>query len=104
MTPEEKALLMEINAKLDELIRTERYTFQKPLQILDGRNIQVGSGTGTKIGTEATQKLSVFGVTPVVQSSKISDPTGGVTTDAEARARINAILDALEAFGITASS
>lgn len=35
--------------------------------------------------------------TPV---ANITDPTGGTTTDAEARAAIGSILDALEAFGI----
>lgn len=35
--------------------------------------------------------------TPV---ANIEDPTGGSTEDAEARAAIEAILDALEAFGI----
>lgn len=83
----------------------ERYTFQKKLQIFDGRNIQVGKTTGTKIATATDQKLSVYGVTPVVQQSKINDPSGQATDlDAEARTAINAILDAIEAFGITASS
>jgi hypothetical protein len=38
------------------------------------------------------------------QASTIADPTGGATTDAEARAAINDIIDALEAFGIVASA
>lgn len=33
----------------------------------DGVNIVVGSTTGTKIGTAVSQKLSLFGVTPIVQ-------------------------------------
>lgn len=37
------------------------------------------------------------------QASLISDPTGGATTDAEARTAINAIIDALQAFGIVAT-
>lgn len=36
------------------------------------------------------------------QSAKIDDPTGGATVDAESRAAINAIIDALENVGITA--
>jgi hypothetical protein len=36
--------------------------------------------------------------------SKISDPAGGGTVDAEARTAINAIIDALESHGITATS
>lgn len=38
------------------------------------------------------------------QASKINDPSGGTTVDAEARTAINAIIDALEAFGISASA
>lgn len=38
------------------------------------------------------------------QASHIADPSGGATTDAEARTAINAILAALENVGILASS
>ena len=38
------------------------------------------------------------------QVAKINDPAGGATPDAEARTAINAIIDALEAFGISASA
>lgn len=38
------------------------------------------------------------------QAAKINDPSGGATTDAEARTAINSIINALEAFGISASS
>lgn len=38
------------------------------------------------------------------QGSHIADPTGGSTSDAEARATIASILDALEAHGLLASS
>jgi hypothetical protein len=34
----------------------------------------------------------------------IPDPTGGTTVDTEARTAINAIIDALQAFGIVATS
>lgn len=44
-----------------------------------------------------------YGVTPVAQASKISDPTGGATTDAEARTAIDAIIDVLEGIGISAA-
>ncbi len=37
------------------------------------------------------------------QTAKIDDPAGGGTVDAEARTAINAIIDALENVGITAS-
>ncbi len=45
--------------------------------------------------------MGLFGVTPVGQASKISDPSGGGTVDAEARTAINALIDALEGIGIS---
>lgn len=38
------------------------------------------------------------------QAAVIADPAGGATTDAEARTAINSIIDALQAFGIVATS
>lgn len=51
-----------------------------------------------------TAKLGVGSATPATPASKISDPTGGATTDTQARAAINAIIDVLERFGLSASS
>lgn len=80
----------------------DRYVVQKTMQFLDGRNIQVAKGTGTKIGTEATQKLGFFGKTPIVQVSAIAAPAGGATQDAEARTAISLIKSALTNLGLTA--
>lgn len=52
-------------------------------------NLLAGAGAAVASGTQA---------------AVISDPTGGATTDAEARTAINAIIDALQAFGIVATS
>jgi len=52
---------------------------------------------------EATLQMGLYGVTPVVQATKISDPSGGGTIDAESRTAINAIIDALEGLGVSAS-
>jgi hypothetical protein len=49
-------------------------------------------------------KLHFFGGTKVAQAAHIADPTGGATTDAEARTAIDAILVVLENVGLTASS
>jgi len=92
-----------IREELSSLIKTDRYTFQKHLQLFDGRNIQTGRTNGTKIGTEggATgQKIGFFNKMPVTQGAAISDPTGGVTADDVARDRITKILDRLQAIGI----
>lgn len=55
--------------------------------------------------TVNTVKLAVgTAATPVTTQAKINDATGGATTDTQARAAIASIIDALEAFGITAAS
>ncbi len=91
-----------IREEMGGLMKTDRFTFEKLLQILDGRNIQIGTSTGTKIGTAASQKIGLWGATPVIQASAISAPTGGATQDAEARTAINSIRTALINAGITA--
>ena len=54
----------------------ERYTFQKHLQLFDGRNIQTGLTTGTKIGTAAAQKIAFHGATPVIQHAPVGVTAG----------------------------
>lgn len=101
MTPEQVRQIL--RDELSNLIRSDRYTFHKLIQLLDGRNIQLGQTTGTKIGLDATSKLSVFGVTPVIQGTTIADPSGqAADLDGEARTAINALIDRLQDFGIIA--
>lgn len=70
----------------------------------DTRNIRSSTGTGTKIGTTTSQKLSFWNATPVIQPGHISDPSGGATIDAEAREVIDAILADLAEMGLQAST
>lgn len=68
--------------------------------------------TKLKNDLEITGDLTVGGTVSVdgdsvasgTQVAKIADPAGGATTDAEARTAIGKIIDALEAFGISASA
>ena len=86
----------------DELywfIKADRFTFNKIIQILDGRNIQLAKGTGTNIGTETTQKLGFYGVTPVDQPATVSDPDAEVASLAAA---VAAIIDRLQETGLIA--
>ena len=61
--------------KIKQLIRDElyrfykinRYEFDKRIQIRDGKNIQLGLTTGTKIGTATDQKIAFHNSTPVIQ-------------------------------------
>lgn len=80
-----------IREEFDWLLKTGRFVFDKNIQILDANNIQVGQGTGTKIGTQGTtmdgagnvtvggQKLGFYGATPIVQPSLIGTSNTGFT-------------------------
>lgn len=98
MTPEEVKKI--IREELSELIKSDRFTFYKTIQILDGRNIIIGQTTGTMIGTENTQKIGFWNTTPAVQPTATADPTGGTTQDLEARQAISNIIDKLQSIGI----
>jgi hypothetical protein len=49
------------------------------LEITDAKDIVLATGTGTKIGTAAAQKLGFFGVTPVVQQTELTDELTTIT-------------------------
>lgn len=81
MTPEQEQRLARVEQMLFQLTKSDRYTIERLLQMLDGRNIQVGVSTGTKIATTggATgQKLGFFGATPVVQQTGVAVTAGGI--------------------------
>jgi hypothetical protein len=49
------------------LIEVLRLTETQMIQVTDASNIVLGSTTGTQIGTATTQKLALYGKTPIVQ-------------------------------------
>lgn len=104
MTPEEVRQI--IREELSRFLKIDRFLFEKNLQIFDGKNIQIGGMTGTKIGTAAAQKIAFHNATPVIQASHIADPSGGGSAgvDTPARNAINAILVVLENKGFIATS
>jgi hypothetical protein len=77
-----------IREELAGLLGVDRYIFQKHIQLFDGRNIQAGRTTGTKIGTAIDQKLGFFGKTPVVQQA--------------APSTLANVISVLQTFGLTA--
>lgn len=91
-----------LSNRFDALENSDRYVFTKLIQMLDGRNIQVGKTTGTKIGTETSQKIGFFGVTPVVQQNAVTPATGGAVIDGPARTAINTVITILQTLGLTA--
>lgn len=80
--------------------------------ILDGSDITLGTGAGTKLGTAVSQKLGLFGVTPIVQPAHADqaalsldmDVSGGDTVDLSAVnanfVAIQTLLNAIRAAGV----
>ena len=69
------------------------------LHLADAGNIQVGTTTGTKIGTATTQKLGFYNATPVVQPAAVANATDA----ASVIARLNDLLARLRTLGIIAT-
>jgi len=92
-----------IDERLKDFILIDKYTFKKHIQIFNGRNITLGKSVGTKLGTEATQKLGFYGATPVDQPADIVVLSeAGADVDGTARAKINKIRDLLQELGLMA--
>jgi len=91
-----------LREELSNILGTDKYIFQKNIQIFDARNIQLGRTNGTKIGTGTDQKIGFFGKTPVDQPATVNDPAGGLTVDAEARTAINSLIDRAQELGLIA--
>ena len=94
----------------------EKIVFGKDLDISGDHDLIIGTSTGTKIGTAATQKIGFFNATPVVQQSGVNEGTGftagsGTPTKDDSTFtgnvgstayRINDIVKALKNLGILA--
>jgi hypothetical protein len=108
MTIEELQAEIEIlKGRLDGYERSDRFIMGKTFQLMDGRNIQLGRGTGTKIGTANNQKLGFFGKTPVAQQAHINAAIAPGATYSQSEAldnnsKLNSALSALAAFGFIA--
>ena len=59
-----------VREEIATFMKSDKYVFNKLIQIMDCRNIQLGRTTGTKIGTANDQKLGFLGATPVLQQKK----------------------------------
>ena len=88
-TPEQLQKIEQmLNERLAKLEKSDRYTFQKHLQLLDANDISFGSNKGTRIGTSTSQKLGFFNKTPVIQQTTTSQTaatfaanTSGISND-----------------------
>jgi len=83
-TQEEIRILKERVELLENVIAdlaySDRYIFQKNLQIQDGRYIQFALSEGSKIGTTSSQKFAFWGKTPIVQPSSGSQAAVSTTS------------------------
>lgn len=96
-----------IREELAFFLKNEKFVFSRPIQVIDGRNIQFGVTTGSDLGNtfHLTQnKMGFYGADAVVQQSHIANPSGGLTADGEARTAINSILSTLETYGLLKTS
>lgn len=67
-----------IATEFADIIKSDRFVFEKLLQIGDGRNFQLGRTNGTKIGTAVDQKVGFYGVAPVAQQTGVASTTAGL--------------------------
>lgn len=71
------------------------------VDLADGKDIGVGTGTGSALATGPTQKLSFHGATPVVQASANADTSGATLPQLETE--VNELKALLRAKGLMAT-
>lgn len=104
---DEEQIRQIIREELSFFLKNEKFVFARPIQIIDGRDIQFGRTTGTKFGTATDQKVAFYGETPVVQAGAITAPTdaGALYNQATAQTNVDAVkalITAVKNFGIIA--
>ena len=60
--------------------KNKRITLTELFKIPDAVDVATGTTTGSKIGTDATQKISFWNATPVVQPAAVANITTTATT------------------------
>ena len=69
------------------------------VNLQNASNIQMGTGAGTKIGTDATQKIGFYNATPVVQPAAVVNATDATSVITQ----LNFLLEHMRALGLIAS-
>ena len=91
MTPQERQLLLDIKARLDRIERGDRQTFSKDVDIINRNGITFGKNT--------TQKLSFYGVTPVIQYATHLNAAAGAAYGANEQDMLNVLRLGLGSYG-----
>jgi len=104
---DKEQIIQLIKEELSNFKGIDRYIFDKNIQILNARNIQLGRTAGTQIGTATDQLLGFYGTTPVNQPDTVADAeTQGGTysqTDVQSIATaVNALIARLKETGLIA--
>jgi len=95
--PEEIAQLKERIEELETIIYgTNRsdIIFDRKLRISDGRNLQVGTTTGTKYGIATDQKQGWFNATPLIQQTTTSQTAASFVANSSGISNDTATWDA----------
>jgi hypothetical protein len=79
-------------------------TPKEDIQMAAGEVLGNGNPDGTTVGRAATEKISVYGVTPVVQAATPAAAVSAASTTTVCNTAVLEIQTALKAFGIMASS
>ena len=69
------------------------------ITVAEGKNLVLGTATGTKIGTATTQKLAFYNATPVVQPAAVADATDAASVITQ----LNALLARMRDLGLIAT-
>jgi len=96
MTPEQEQLLQNISERLDKLEKSDRYVFEKDLELANGRKILVPT-SGLYLGNAVTDKVGFFGTTPIVKQAAPSTASGCA---GDADTKLNSLIADLQNYGL----
>lgn len=85
---------------INSIVLPNRYLFVRDIELFNGKNIKVGTGTGTTFG-QTGAKIGFLGKSAVVMQPNIPNPSGGATVDSQARSAITSIITTLQQFGLS---
>lgn len=61
--------IADLKRQIDFIVRSDRYLFQRDIEMSDRSNIRFNGKTGTKFGTTTGQKIGFYNTTPIAQRS-----------------------------------